>query len=50
MADLSARISCTPEVRDRYRALKEGGESYEELLRRLYAEHIEPDETIEESD
>lgn len=48
MADLSARISCSPEVRDTYRALKEGGESYDELLRRLYRDHIEPEEDTEE--
>lgn len=39
MTDLSARVRCTSETRDKLRALKTGSERYEEVLQRLLREH-----------
>lgn len=38
MAELSARIPVRPETRDKIASLKRGGESYDELLQRIYSE------------
>lgn len=43
-ADLTGRITCTPETRDEVRALKQGSERYEDVLQRLirvYKENAE---------
>lgn len=45
-ADLTARITCTPETRDRVRALKQGTERYEDVLQRLIQVY---DENADES-
>lgn len=42
--DLTGRITCTPETRDRVRALKQGTERYDDVLQRLiqvYEENAE---------
>ncbi|MFP9190793.1 hypothetical protein ACLI4Q_03880 [Natrialbaceae archaeon A-CW1-1] len=40
--DDAAHIYCTAETRDRFRNLKRGGETYDELLRRV-VEQYDPD-------
>lgn len=41
-----ANIKIRPETRDRVRALKRGGESYDDLLRKM-AEQYDPDAVAE---
>jgi hypothetical protein len=45
MADKNARIPASRETRKLVRQQKRGGESYDELLRKM-AEQYEPDETL----
>lgn len=44
MSELSARIPCRVETRNKIRALKRGGETYDEVLQRLHSEHADQTE------
>lgn len=48
MTDLSSRIPVRPETLSNIKSLKRGGESYDELLTRLYAKYEDSTETDEE--
>ena len=39
--DLTSRIPCRPETRDRLRGIKQGAERYDDVLLRLLEEHKE---------
>lgn len=41
MAELDARIPCTVDTRTEIRRLRDDGERYEDVLRRLLREHEE---------
>ena len=43
MANLSARLPCEPETRDRIRSMKTDNERYEDVLRRLMDHYEEND-------
>lgn len=39
MTGMDSRIPCTTETRERIKALKRGGETYEETLRKMLAQY-----------